>query len=128
MPDTAALQIININTDSIQAMKEECNTNIHDAKESNTHQEVHGVEKSSTNMEADLKVDSNVNSHYNSTNVNTLINYFLSSPNVQADKRKSIELTQSVHNIFDNVFNGIGCFKAHFLCSSSLIANLIKCH
>ena len=35
MPDTAAVKIININIDSIQAAKEECNTNIGDAGESN---------------------------------------------------------------------------------------------
>ena len=33
MPDTAALQIININIDSIQAAKKECNINIGNAKE-----------------------------------------------------------------------------------------------
>ena len=33
MPDTVALKIININIDSIQAAKEECNTNIGDDKE-----------------------------------------------------------------------------------------------
>ena len=46
MPDTAALKIININIDSIQAAKEECNTNIGNAEESNTTQEVPVVEKS----------------------------------------------------------------------------------
>ena len=50
------------------------------------------VEKSCTDMDADSKVDNNVNGHNNITNVNTLTNYFLSSPNVEADKRKSIEL------------------------------------
>ena len=36
MPDTAALKIIDININSIQAEKEECNTNIGDTRESNT--------------------------------------------------------------------------------------------
>ena len=36
MPDTAALKIIDINVDSIQHEKEECNTNIGNARESNT--------------------------------------------------------------------------------------------
>ena len=93
MSDTATLQIININIDSIQAMKEECNTNICDTKESNTHQKVHAVEKSCINIKADLKVDNNFNDYYNNTNVNTLTNYFFSSPNVEADKRKSFRLT-----------------------------------
>ena len=38
MPDTIPLKIINKNIDSIQTVKEECNPNIGDAKESNTKQ------------------------------------------------------------------------------------------
>ena len=114
MPDTAALKIININIDSIQAVIEDCNTNVGDAKQSNATQGVHVVEKSCTNMDADSKVDNNVNCHNDITNVNTLTDYFLSSPNVEADKMKSIKLTQRVHNVFGNVFNGIGCFKGTF--------------
>ena len=76
MPDTAALKIININIDSMQATEEECNTNIGDAKEPNIKQDV----------------DNNDNSH-TYTNVNTLTSYFLSLPNIKADKRKSSELT-----------------------------------
>ena len=92
MPDTAVLKIFNINIDSIKAAKEECNTNIGNAEESNTTQEAPVVEKSCTNADADSKVDNNVNSHITSINVNNLTNYFFSSPNVEADKRKSIEL------------------------------------
>ena len=86
----------------------------HWQKESNTTQEVHVVEKSCTNTVADSKVDSNVNDHSNNNNVNTTTNYFLSSPNVEADKRESIKLMQRVHNVFGNVFNGIGCFEGTF--------------
>ena len=64
-------------------------------------------------MDAGLKIDNNANSH-SYTNVNTLTNYFLSSPNIKADKRKSSKLTQRVRNIFDNIFNGIGCFEGTF--------------
>ena len=92
MPDTAALKIIYINIDSLQAIKEECNTNIGNAKESNTTQEVHAVEKHCTNMDADSKADNNVNGHNDNINVNTLTNYFLSSQSVKADKRKSTKL------------------------------------
>ena len=92
MPDRVALKIINIDTDSIQAVKEDCNTNIGNTKESSTTQGVHVVEKSCTNMYTDSKVDKNVNVHNDITNVNTLTDYFLSSPNVEADKRKNIEL------------------------------------
>ena len=93
MLDTAALKIININIDSIQAVAEECNTNTGDTGELNTTKEVPVVEKSCTNMTADSKVNNNINGHNTNTNVNSLINYFFSSPNVEVDKRKSIKLT-----------------------------------
>ena len=38
----------------------------------------------------------------------------LSSPNIEVNKRKSTELTQKIHNVFDNVFNGTGCFEGTF--------------
>ena len=47
-------------------------------------------------------------------NVNKTTNYFFSSPNVEADKRKSIKLMQEIHNTFGDVCNGIGCFKGTF--------------
>ena len=90
--DTAALKIININIDSIQAVEGECNTNVGNVEESNTTQEAPVLEKSCTNMKADSKVDININGHNATTNVNSLTNYFFSSPNVEAEKRKSIEL------------------------------------
>ena len=92
MPDTAALKIININIDSIQAVKEECNTNVGDIEESNTTQEVPVVDKSCTNTDADSKIDNNGNGHNINTNVNNLTNFFFPSPTVEADKRKSIKL------------------------------------
>ena len=49
MPDTAALNIININIDSIEAasmQKENCNTNIDDTKKTNIRQETHVVKES----------------------------------------------------------------------------------
>ena len=66
-------------------------------------------------MDEDLKIASNVNGSNNCTSKNTLTNYFLSSPNMEVDKRKSVELTQKIHTVFDNVFNGIGCFEGTFL-------------
>ena len=56
MPHTEALKIININIDSIQETEEECNTNIGDTKEPNIIQDVHVVEGSCTNKDADLKI------------------------------------------------------------------------
>ena len=114
MPDTAALKITDINIDSIHAEKEECNANIGNMGESNTTQEVCVAEKICINMDADSKVNNKVNSHSNNTNQNTITNYFLSSPNVEADERKSIELMLKIHTTFGDMFNGIGCFKGTF--------------
>ena len=50
--------------------------------------------------DADSKIKHSVNSQDYNCNVNTITNYFLSSPNVEADKRKSIKLTQKIHNGF----------------------------
>ena len=118
MPDTAALIIINVNIDSIEAagmQKENCNTNKDDAKKPNIRQETHVAKGNCTNMDEDLKITSNAKGSNNSTSINTLTNYFLSSLNMEIDKRKSIELTTKIHTVFDNVFKGIGCFKGIFL-------------
>ena len=56
-----------------------------------------------------------INGSNNNTSKNTLTNYFLSNPNIEVDKRKSMELTQIIHNVFDNVFNDIGCFEGTLL-------------
>ena len=117
MPDTAALKIINVNIYSIEAArtwKEDCNTNMANANESDNRQEAHVVKESCTNIDEDLVLDNNVNRSSNNTSINTLTNYFLSSPNMEVDKRKSIELSQIIHNVFHNVFNGIGCFGGTF--------------
>ena len=92
MLDTASLKISNINIDSIQTVEEKSNTNIGDAGESNTTEEAPMVQNSCTNMKADSKVNNNINGHNTKTNVNSLTNYFFSSPNVEADKRKSTAL------------------------------------
>ena len=91
MLDTAAFNIINVSIDSIEAegsQKENCNTNISDAKMSNVKQETHGAKKSCTNTDEDLKNTNNVSRLDNNTNTNTLTNYFLSSTNIEIDKRK----------------------------------------
>ena len=110
MPDTATLNIINVNIDSIEAegtQSENCNTNISDAKTSNTKQETHGANECYTNTEDGLKSTNDVNGSANNTNANTLTNYYLSSPNIEIDKRNSTELTQKIYSVFDNIFNGI---------------------
>ena len=53
MPDTAALEMININIDTLDAedtLQDNCNTNIDAAKVSNAKQEIHGAKKCCTNM------------------------------------------------------------------------------
>ena len=96
MPDRAALNIINVNIDSIEAegtQGENCNTNISDAKRSNVKHETHGAKESCTNADEGLKMTNNVNGSDSNTNTNTLTNYFLSSPNIEIDKRKIAKLT-----------------------------------
>ena len=117
MPHTVALKIINVNIYSIEAasmQKENCNTNIGGAKKPDIRQKTHVVKESCTNMDEDLKINSNIKGSNNNTSINTLTNYFLSSPNMEVDKKKSIELMQKIHNVFDNVLSGIGCFEGTF--------------
>ena len=83
MPDTAALNIININIDSLEAedtQRENCNTNIDDAKISNAKQETHGAGKYYTNTDGIFKNTKNNFGYADNTNANTLTNYFLSCP------------------------------------------------
>ena len=88
MPDIAALKLINTNIDSIQTKIVECKTNRGNARESDLTQEIHAAGKGCTNMDADSKVKQSVNGQDCNNNVNTITNYFLSSPNVEADKKE----------------------------------------
>ena len=106
MPDTAALKLINISIDSIQAEMAECKTNIE--------QEMHVGEKGCANKDADSKTKQGANSQNGQNNANKSINYFFSLSNVDGDKRKSSEMMQRTHNTFEDIFNDIGCFKGTF--------------
>ena len=106
MPDTAALNIINLNIDSIQAEIASCQTN----KE----QEMHVVAEGCTHMDAGAINKQDANSQNEQNNSNNSINYFFSSSNIMADKRQSSEMTQRIHDRFGNVFNGIWCFEGRF--------------
>ena len=109
MPDTAALNIINLNIDSIQLEIANCKTN--------REQEMHTMAEGCTNTDAEEinKQDANGQNDQNiSNNSNNSVNYFLSSSNIMADKRQSSEMTQKIHDRFGNVFNGIGCFEGTF--------------
>ena len=115
--DTAALKIINMNIDLIDAedaQKNNCTTNTDTTKESNAQQEIHGVVKCCTNTDGIFETTNNSNESTVNTNVNTLTKYFLLYPNNETDKRKNTELTQQMHKESDNVFYGIGCFEGTF--------------
>ena len=79
-------------------------------------------------MDENLKTANNVKGSNNNTNINKLTNHFLSSQNMEVDKRKSTELMQQIHNVFDNVFNGIGCFKGTFSLQLKADTSPTKCH
>ena len=106
MPDTAVLNIINLNIDSIQAEIAECKTN--------RGQETHAVTEGYTNMDADVITKQDANSQNDQNKSNKSINYFYSSNNIEADKRKSSTMMQKIQKTFGNVYNGIGCFKGTF--------------
>ena len=72
IPDTAALKIINLNIDSIQAEVAECKTN--------TEQEMHMVAKACTNMDAGVKTKQDVNGQNGQSNRNKSINHFFHCP------------------------------------------------
>ena len=80
MLDTAALSIINVNIDSIEAegtlKKENCNANINYAKMYNVRQEMHGAMKCCTNTNEDVKNTNNTNGSDSDTNTNALKKLF----------------------------------------------------
>ena len=71
-------------------------------------------ERGCADTDADSKSKHSANGQNDQENAHKVTNYFHSSPNAEADKRKSIKMTQEVHNTFGDVFNGIGCFKGTF--------------
>ena len=119
MPDKAALNIINLNIHSIQKEKRNC--------KANRRQDMHDVTEDCTNKDAQSGAKQDDNSQQQHSQTNKLINYFYSSNNTVTDKSKSSAMIQRIHETFGDVFNGIGCFKAHFLYSSSQTASHIKC-
>ena len=106
MPDTAVLNIINLNIVSIQAEIAEYKTN--------RGQETHAVAEGCTNMDAGVITKQDANGQNNQHKSNKSINYFYSSDNIDADKRKSSAMMQKIHETFGNIFNGIECFEGTF--------------
>ena len=72
------------------------------------------MKKGCANTDADSKIKQGANGQSSQDNANKTTNYFFLSPNVEADKRKSIKLIWEIHNTFGDVFNGIGCFEGTF--------------
>ena len=106
MPDVAALNIINLNIDSIQAEIMNCKTS--------TGQERHAAVEGCTNRDTGGVIKQEANGQNGQNHSNKSINYFYSSHNTDADKRKSSTMTQKIHDTFSNIFNGIGYFKGTF--------------
>ena len=104
MPDTAALNILNLNIDSIQTHVANCRTN--------REQETHKVAESYTNIDIAGISKQTANGQTQSAKS---INYFYSSKITEAGKRESGAMTQKIHNTYNDVFNGIGCFQGIFL-------------
>ena len=106
MPDTAVLNIINLNIDSIQAEIAKCKTN--------KGQEINAVVEGCTNRHTGVINKQDANGQNDQNNSNKSINYFHSSKDTDADKRKSSAMTQTIHETFGNIFNGNGCFEGTF--------------
>ena len=85
MPDMAALNIINLNIDYIQEIRE-CKTN--------RGQEMHAYTEDCTNKDAHSTTKQSGNGQQHQAN--KLINYFYSSNNTDADKSKSAAITQRI--------------------------------
>ena len=106
MPDKAVLNIINLNIDSIQKQIRNC--------KANRGQETHAVTEDCTNKDAQSTVKQDDNGQQHHSQANKLINYFYSSNNTVTDKSKSSTMTQRIHEMFGDIFNGIDCFKGTF--------------
>ena len=104
MPGTAALNIINLNIDSIQKEIRNYKTN--------RGRDIHAVPEDCTNRDAHGAIKQDTQQHQ--SQANKLINYFYSSNNTDTDKCKSNAMTQRIHEKFGDVFNGTGCFKGTF--------------
>ena len=117
MPGMTALNIINLNIDSIQLVTTECKTNrgqeTHTSTENCTNKNATG-HKGCKNNNTGIINKQDTKGWSDPSNPNMSINYFYSSNNVDADKRSSNAMTQSIQMRFGNMFNGIGCLEGTF--------------
>ena len=102
MPDATYLNIVKINIDSIQAEIAECNTN--------TGQETESVAEGCTNIGVDDINKQDINGQKDQKTANKLINYFFSSNNTDANKRKISKMMEKIHNRFGVNFSIIGIY------------------
>ena len=81
-----------------------------------------------TNMDAGVITKQDTNGQSNENQSNKSINYFYSSDNIDADKRKSSTMMQKIYMKHLAAFLMVlGASKAHFYCSFSLTASHTKC-
>ena len=89
MPDTVVVNIINLNIDSIQVEIMRCKIN--------GGQETHAVAEGCTNRDTEAINKQDANGQIDQNNSNKSINYFHSSKDTDADKRKSSAMTQKIY-------------------------------
>ena len=108
IPDTMAVNLFNVNFDSIQTEVGECRIN--------TMQEVEQDMKQHTSKvpNAVINTTQTPNSLIDSNNSNVLIHYFYLSQDTSCNKKDSAIMTKKVHDEFHDVFNGIVCFEGTF--------------
>ena len=109
MPDTEALNIINLNIHSIQAEISSCKTN--------REQEMHAMADSCTNMDTGEINIQDANGQNNQNVSNNSVNYFFSSSNITVDKRQSSEMTKRIMTGLAMYLMALGASKAPFLYS-----------
>ena len=120
MPDMAALNIIDLNIDSIQGEIMKCKTN--------RGQETHAAVEGCTNRDTGGIIKHEGNGQKGQNHSNKSINYLYSSQNTDADRRKSSTMTQKIHDTFSDVLMVLGASKAHSHYSLSWTASHTKCH
>ena len=120
LPDTAALNILNLNIDSIQVEVVSYKTN--------REQEAHTVVEGCTKRDTVGVIKQEANGQNGQNQSNKLINYFYSSKNTEADKRESNTMTQKIHNTFSDVLMVLNALKAHSHYSLNPTASHTKCH
>ena len=74
-------------------------------------QETHAVVEGCTNRDTGGIIKQEANSQNGQNHSNKSINYFFSSKNTDADKRKSSAMTQKIHDTFSNIFHSTGFFE-----------------